>query len=158
MDKYVVTKDEITAYEGTQKAHYLNPKARRINKSLGDLTGLTGFGIHIIEVNPGDDTTVLHVHHHEDGVYVLEGQAQATIGDAVVTLGRGDFVGYRAGGLAHKLKNSGSGVLKCIVVGGCLTHDVADYPELNKRLYRNPGLNWNLVDTENISEPDAGKK
>ena len=48
MDKYVISSDEIAELEGTPKSHYLNPKARRINKSLGDLTGLTGFGIHII--------------------------------------------------------------------------------------------------------------
>ncbi|MFT4582139.1 MAG: putative cupin superfamily protein [Gammaproteobacteria bacterium] len=131
MEKYVVTRDEIAALEGTQKSHYLNPKARRINKSLGDLTGLTGFGIHIIEVNPGDETTELHVHHHEgECVYILEGEAQACIGHEVVTVYPGDFVGYRAGGLAHKLKNSGTRVLKCIVVGERSTHDGADYPEL----------------------------
>ncbi|MDA0823243.1 MAG: cupin domain-containing protein [Proteobacteria bacterium] len=159
MEKYVITSDEIAALEGTPKSHYLNPMARRINKSLGDLTGLTGFGIHIIEVNPGDETTELHVHHHEDEcVYVLEGEAQAHIGDEIVTLNPGDFVGYRAGGLAHKLINSGSSVLKCIVVGERLAHDVADYPALNKRLYRNPGLSWNLVNIEDISEPNAGKK
>ena len=134
----------------------MNPQARRINRSLGDLTG---FGFHLIEVNPGDDTTELHKHYHGDEcVYVLEGEAQTTLGQDVVNLGRGDFVGYRAGGLPHKLTNSGTSVLKCIVVGQRLDHDVADYPDLNKRLYRNPEMPRNLVDIGDVSEPQAGKK
>lgn len=159
MEKYVLKKAEIDASQGTEKSHYLNPNARRINRSLGDWTGLIGFGFHLIEVSPGDETTELHTHYHEDEcVYVLEGEAQATVGPDIFTLSAGDFVGYRAGGLAHKLKNVGTSVLKCIVVGQRLEHDVADYPDLNKRLFRNPGTSWNLVDIDHISEPQAGKK
>ena len=47
MEKYVVTREEVEAYEGIAKTHFLNENAKRINKSLGDLTGLTGFGFHI---------------------------------------------------------------------------------------------------------------
>ncbi|MFP6781508.1 MAG: cupin, partial [Gammaproteobacteria bacterium] len=81
-----------------------------------------------------------------------------TLGQDVVNLGPRDFVGYRAGGLPHKLTNSGTSVLKCIVVGQRLDHDVADYPDLNKRLYRNPEMPRNLVDIGDVSEPQAGKK
>lgn len=159
MEKYVISKEEIEAYEGVEKTHFLNPNARRINKSLGDLTGLSGFGFHIIEIQPGYESTELHLHYHEDEcVYILEGEAEATIGDRHYNVKAGDFIGYRAGGEAHKLKNNGNSVLKCIVVGQRLEHDVGDYPRLKKRIYRNQGLKWNLVDLENIEEPIAGKK
>jgi len=39
METYVLTKAEIEACEGTEKSHYLKPQARRIDRSLGDLTG-----------------------------------------------------------------------------------------------------------------------
>lgn len=159
MEKYVISKEEIEAYEGVEKTHFLNPNARRINKSLGDLTGLSGFGFHIIEIQPGYESTELHLHYHEDEcVYILEGEAEATIGDRHYNVKAGDFIGYRAGGEAHQLKNNGNSVLKCIVVGQRLEHDVGDYPRLKKRIYRNQGLKWNLVDLENIEEPIAGKK
>ncbi|WP_088240586.1 cupin domain-containing protein [Calothrix rhizosoleniae] len=159
MEKYIITKEEIEEYEGIQKTHFLNQKARRLNKSLGDLTGLTGFGFHLIEIQPGDESTELHMHYHEDEcVYILEGEAEATIGDNKYLVKAGDFIGYRAGGEPHTLINSGSSLLKCIVVGQRLDHDVGDYPKLNKRIYRNKGLKWNLVDIENIDEPTAGKK
>lgn len=159
MDKYIITKEEIEEYEGIQKTHFLNDNARRLNKSLGDLTGLTGFGFHLIEIQPGYESTELHMHYHEDEcVYILEGEAEATIGDNKYSVKAGDFIGYRAGGEPHKLKNSGSSLLKCIVVGQRLGHDVGDYPKLKKRIYRHQGLKWNLVDIENIDEPTAGKK
>lgn len=159
MDKYVVSAEEIAAMPGLAKTHFLNTNAKRANKSLGDLTGLEAIGFHIIEVEPGHETTELHVHHHEEEcVYVLEGQAQATIGTDVVTVYAGDFIGYRAGGEAHALKNIGETLLRCIVVGQRLPGDVADYPRLGKRLFRAPGLKWNLVDVGNISEPQAGRK
>ncbi len=159
MEKYLLTREEIEAMTGLSKTHFLNDRAQRINKSLGDLTGLTGIGFHIIEVQAGFQTTETHKHYYEDEcVYVLEGEAEALIGDERHPIKTGDFIGYRAGGLAHTITNTGSGVLRCIVVGQRLAHDVGDYPEQNKRLYRQQGMPWNLVDMDAISEPVAGKK
>jgi len=60
-------------------------------------------------MEPGYESTELHRHHHEDEcVYILDGEAEATVGD---------FLGYRAGGEPHKIKNVGNSVLRCIVVG-----------------------------------------
>jgi len=159
MDTYMVNVDEITAMRGLAKTHFLNANAKRINKSLGDLTGLQAIGFNIIEVEPDHETTETHVHHcEEECVYVLEGQAQASIGTQIMTVTAGDFIGHRAGGEAHALKNTGDTLLRCIVVGQRLTGDVADYPRLGKRLFRAPGLQWNLLDVDKISEPQVGRK
>lgn len=158
-EKYIVPSTEIAEMAGLKKSHFLNANAQRTNKSLGDMVGLTGFGFHIIEVEPDHETTEHHVHHHEDEcVYVLAGEATAVIGDDEVSIGPGDFLGYRKGGLAHSIKNTGSQTLRCIVVGERLPHDVGDYPRLGKRIYRNAGLKWNLVDHKDIEEPTAGAK
>ncbi len=158
-DTYLVRAEEIEAMEGLRKTHFLNDNAARVNKSLGDLAGLTGFGFHIIEVEPGRETTELHVHRYEDEcVYVLAGAATATIGEASFAIRAGDFIGYRKGGLAHTIVNTGAETLRCIVVGERLAHDVADYPRLAKRVYRNDGLKANVVDHAAIDEPDIGAK
>ena len=82
MTSYIVTKAEIEAMEGLDKSHFLNDNAKRNNKSLGDLTGLTGLGFHIIEVPPGAESTEHHAHHYEDEcVYILSGKATSVIGD-----------------------------------------------------------------------------
>lgn len=153
-DTYLITAGEIETLKGQSKVHFLNPNAKRLNKSLGDLTGLTGLGFHIIEVQPGDETTEYHVHHFEDeAVFVLNGTATATIGDQDHPIGPGDFLGYRAGGLAHTIINTGAEVLRLIVVGQRLPHDVGDYPKKRKRIWRNPGLPWDVADLDNVENP-----
>lgn len=78
--EYIVSKERIEEMEGLDKTHFLNQNAKRINKSLGDLAGLTKLGFHIIEVEPGRDSTEYHAHHSEDEcVYILSGEATVTI-------------------------------------------------------------------------------
>lgn len=157
--EYLITANQIKEMEGLHKVHFLNSNAVRINKSLGDRTGITGLGFHIIEVEVGRDTTEHHSHFHEDEcVYVLEGNATAYIGDQAYAIGPGDFLGYPKGGQAHSIRNTGTEILRCIVVGQRLAQDVADYPRLKKRIYRNVGMPWNLVDHAAIEEPKAGAK
>jgi uncharacterized cupin superfamily protein len=140
--------------EGLRKTHFLNTNAQRTNKYLGDLTGLTGFGFHIIEVEPSREPTEFHVHQFEDEcVYVLSGTGTVYLGDEAFEVAAGDFVGYRAGGLAHSMTNTGSEVLRCIVVGGRLARDIGDYPNKGKRIYRNAGQPWELVYFEYIVRP-----
>ncbi|WP_343565008.1 cupin domain-containing protein [Kiloniella sp. b19] len=159
MKGYILTKTDIASMEGTKKVHFMNNKARRTNWSLGDLTGLKGLGFHIIEVPPGAWSTEKHVHYFEDEcLYILSGQAEATIGDEVFDVSEGDFIGYRAGGLPHSLYNSGSEVLRCIVVGQRLAHDVADYTDRGQRIFRNEGMDWNLVPHDALAKPEAGEK
>lgn len=160
-DTYLLTRADIDAMPGVRKTHFLNPNAQRMNKSLGDAAGLTGFGFHLIEVQPGHDTTEHHVHHHEDEcVYILSGTATAYIGDQAHPVGPGDFLGYRKGGLAHSLRNTGTEVLRCLVVGDRLPHDVGDYPHQGKRIYRNQDMPWALVDHDHVQElgGSVGKK
>lgn len=158
-DVYLVKADEIAAMEGLSKSHFLNDNAQRVNKSLGDVTGLTGIGFHIIEVEPGHETTEFHRHYHEDEcVYVLSGTATARIGEDEHDIGPGDFIGYRKGGAAHAILNTGTETLRCIVVGERLSHDVGDYPDKGKRIYRQAGMPWNLVDIDAITEPKGGAK
>ena len=158
-EKYLLRAAEIAEMAGIAKTHFLNANARRINKSLGDLTGLTGLGFHIIEVQPGHESTEFHKHYHEDEcTYVLSGQGTVTLGDETVAIGPGDFIGYRAGGLPHTMQATGTEPLVCIVVGERRQHDVGDYPRQGKRIYRQAGLPWNLVSHEFIEEPHGGGK
>ncbi|MDD1794006.1 cupin domain-containing protein [Enterovibrio makurazakiensis] len=159
MSDYIVKKDKIESMEGITKTHFLNPNAVRTNKSLGDLVGLTGIGFHIVEIEPTYESTQYHVHYFEDEcVYVLSGSAEVTIGEEAFPVAEGDFIGYPAGGLPHTMVNTGDTTLRCIVVGQRLAHDEADYPRLNKRIFRNQGRPWQVVDIDTIDFPNAGKK
>lgn len=160
MDGYLLRAATIAAMEGTAKVHFLAPEARRLNRSLGDATGLTGIGIHLIEVQPGDASTAHHLHQHEDeGIYVLSGHATATIGEEDFAIGPGDFIGCRKGGLAHSLRNTGPEVLRCLVMGERLAHDACDYPRHGQRLYPDARLPPRLVPLEAAPlPPTVGKK
>lgn len=163
MNMYPIKSEAIAAMPGVRKTHFRNLNAKRINKSLGDVTGLTGFGFHIIEVAPGDETTEYHLHHHEDEcVFVLNGTGTAGIGDDAHLIGPGGFIGYRKGGLSHSIKNTGTEVLRCIVVGERLSHDMGEYPRQNKRMFRYPGTGMPsyLVDISAVEEVggNVGKK
>ena len=48
---------DIEQLEGVRKVHYLNGAAERLNKSLGDATGLKNIGVHLITVDPGHQST-----------------------------------------------------------------------------------------------------
>lgn len=152
-DRYLVKAAEIAQMDGMQKVHFLNPNAQCVNKSLGDVTGLSDFGFHIMEVAPSHDSTEPHFHYREDEcVYILSGQAIATVGDETFTVSAGDFLGYRKGGLPHGLRNIGDEVLRCIIVGARGDTDIVDYPDKAKRMFRTKGLDWNVMDQADIKD------
>ncbi len=151
--KLLLKAGDIENMAGERKTHFLNPNAVRINKSLGDAVGLQHIGVHLIYVEPGRDTTEYHKHHYEEEcLYVLSGQGVAVIDGAHYPIAQGDFVGFPANHAAHCITNNGAETLVCLVAGQRLEQDVADYPKLGKRLYRNSG-EWNLVDVADISNP-----
>lgn len=141
---------DIEKLAGKSKTHFLNPQAIRDNKSLGDAVGLKNLGVHVITVTPGDYSTEFHAHYYEEEcIYVLSGKGKATLGARNYRIGPGDFIGCPTNGVAHDMFNDGDEPLVCLVFGQRCAQDVADYPRLNKRLYRNNG-HWDLVDHEAI--------
>ncbi len=150
--KHIIKADEIANMQGEQKTHLLNPNAVRRNKSLGDALGLKNIGVHIIEVEPGRATTEYHKHYYEEEcVYILSGKATATIEGGKTVVEKGDFLGFPIDGAAHDILNDGDDTLVCLVMGQRLAQDISDYPNLNKRLYRNSG-NWEMVDIADIEK------
>lgn len=157
-DRYHIPADEIARIPAKARTHFLNDHARRLEKSLGAMTGLSEIDFCLVEVAPGDETTEHHKHYHEEEcIYVLEGEGTARIGSDSHAVGEGDFIGFRKSGLAHSLKNTGSGVLRCIIVSQRKEHDVSDYPRKGKRLFRNKDLTWNMVDVTVIDRPFGAK-
>jgi uncharacterized cupin superfamily protein len=149
--------EDIARLEGTRKVHFLQPDAIRIDKSLGDATGLTRIGVHLITVAPGDTSTEFHAHHHEEEcVYVLSGFGSATIGERTVRIGPGDFLAFPTNGVAHDLVNTGDEPLTCLVMGQRLPADVVDYPRRGRRLYRYDG-NWDLAEVATLEHPERGR-
>jgi len=149
----VLTSQQIKEMKGEERVHFLNPNAERIRKSIGDKVGLSKIGVHIVYVEPGKDSTEYHKHYNEEEcIYVLSGKGTLRIEGEDLPFEKGDFVGFPADTAAHDLKNTGNETLVILVMGQRLDQDVADYPEKNKRLYRNNGK-WDLVDLSNVVDP-----
>ena len=142
----------IAAMEGERRVHFVNPKAVRSTKSLGDAAALKNLGVHMMTVAPGDRSSEFHCHRYEDeAIYVLSGRGTAVIGDEPYKIGPGDFLGFPGGGPAHETINDGGEPLVCLVIGQRLAQDVVDYPRAGKRLYRNSGQR-DMVDFPNIQK------
>lgn len=157
-ETYLLTSDVIASMRPKVKKHFLNENALRSERSLAQATGLEEIDFTIVDVAPGDESTEHHKHYHEEEcIYVLEGEGVARVGSESHAVKSGDFIGCRAGGLAHSLKNTGTKPLRCILVSQRKNHDVADYPRLSKRLFRNKNLTWNMVDTHVIDRPFGSK-
>lgn len=134
--------------------HPLNAAAKRRTLSLGDATGLTGIGVHLNFIAPGDETTELHSHECLDEfIYILSGTGTLYLDDAEYELEPGDFVGFPARGPAHAMKNNGTVELVYLVGGGRPDFDVCNYPRIGKRLYvikRPEGRTGEFVDLKHI--------
>ncbi|TCW83013.1 cupin [Burkholderia sp. SRS-46] len=127
---------DIENMEATRAVHALNPNAVRLRKSVGDLTGLTQLGVHLITLMPGHESAEYHRHlYEEECVYVLSGTGTVTIGEQQAGIAPGDFLGFARGGDAHTVQNTGDAPLVLFVAGQRLEHDVCDYPRAGKRLY-----------------------
>ena len=144
--------EAIARMEGLRRVHQLNSAAIRLDKSLGDETGLRNIGIHLITIAPGDKSTELHSHkYEEEAIYVLSGHGSEIMGDTKQKVGPGDFIAFPAGGLAHETVNDGTEPLVCLVIGQRLVQDVVDYPRMGKRLYRNSGQR-DMVDIAQVEK------
>jgi uncharacterized cupin superfamily protein len=134
--KELLTAKDIEAMSAVTSVHTLNSNAVRLRKTVGDVTGLTQLGAHIITLMPGHESSEYHRHlYEEECAYVLSGSGQVLIDDQAHEIGVGDFLGFPRQGVAHVMTNTGSTPLTFLVVGQRLEQDVCDYPHKGVRLY-----------------------
>jgi uncharacterized cupin superfamily protein len=155
--QYLLKAADIDSMEGELITHFLNPNAIRFNKSLGQATGMSEMGVHMIYVEPGKDSTEYHKHlYEEECIYIISGTGKLTIEGDVFSVSKGDFVGLPANQVAHELFNNSTETLVCLVMGQRLKHDIADYPNKEKRIYRyslSGKGNADVVEHKNITHP-----
>lgn len=136
----LLTADAIAKMKEMRRVHWLDARAVRNTRSLGDAVGMTDLGIHLVRVNPGDHTTVYHTHYgDEEFVYILAGHGVAEIGGRKFKVGPGDFMGFTAPSLPHAMTNPFRAELVYLVGGTRKPFDVSEYPRLRKRAYKFAG-------------------
>lgn len=103
----------------------------RDKRPLGDLFGLTNFGVNHTRLAPGGWSALRHAHGMQDEfVYILEGEATLVTDSGETLLKPGMCAGFKAGtGDAHHLVNRSKQDLVFLEVGDRTAGDTVEYPD-----------------------------
>jgi len=88
----------------------------------------------MVELDPGKTAWPFHFHRaNEEAIYVLAGVGTLRLGSERLRVRTGDYVAMPIGAdHAHQLTNTGSEVLRYLVVSTMVTPDVCVYPDSGK--------------------------
>jgi uncharacterized cupin superfamily protein len=105
--------------------------SKREKRPLGDVFGLTVFGVNLTTLKPGGMSALRHAHTRQDEfVYVLEGEPTLVTNSGETPLTPGMCAGFKAGtGDAHHLVNRTSKDVVYLEIGDRGTGDEAAYPD-----------------------------
>lgn len=112
--------------------HHLHTRARE-KRALGDLAGLTQFGVNMTTLPPGTWSALPHWHACEDEfVYVVAGHPTLIYGETEEVLSPGDCVGFKAGEeIGHCLQNRTESDVHILEIGSRIDGERAYYPGLD---------------------------
>lgn len=104
--------------------------AGRVKHPLGDLFGLSHFGVNLTRLAPGSVSALNHAHTLQDEfIYVLAGFPTLVLGEQEVQLEPGMCAGFKAGtGVGHHLENRTETEAVYLEVGDRMAGDTVSYP------------------------------
>lgn len=104
--------------------------AGRTKHPLGDLFGLTNFGVNLTRLAPGSVSALNHAHTRQDEfIYVIAGRPMLVLGEREVQLEPGMCAGFKAGtGVGHHLENRGETEVVYLEIGDRSAGDAVGYP------------------------------
>jgi len=105
--------------------------AGRVRRPLGDLFGLTNFGVNLTRLPPGGASALRHTHSREDEfIYILEGEPVLVTNTGETALRPGMCAGFKGGdGNAHHLLNRTMRDVVYLEVGDRNPGDTVVYPD-----------------------------
>jgi uncharacterized cupin superfamily protein len=102
----------------------------RQKRPLGDLFGLTHFGVNLTRLVPGAISALRHAHSAQDEfIYILEGEPVLVTDAGETALKPGMCAGFKAGGDAHHLVNRTARDVIYLEVGDRSMPDDVRYPD-----------------------------
>jgi uncharacterized cupin superfamily protein len=105
----------------------------REKAALGNVAGLTQFGVNLTRLKPGTASALRHWHENEDEfVFVIEGELVLIEDDGEVLLKPGDAAGFKAGvPNGHHLINKTNRDAVYLEVGTRAPREHAHYPDVD---------------------------
>ncbi|MFN6541397.1 MAG: cupin domain-containing protein [Nostoc sp. EkiNYC01] len=134
----------------TKPSNYPEPFASRMvgreKHPLGDLFGLTNFGVNLTRLAPNAVSALRHAHTLQDEfIYILEGHPTLHTDEGRTQLSPGMCAGFKAGtGNAHHLINETREDVLYLEIGDRTPHDVGSYPDDDLMASLENGL-WKFV-------------
>ena len=119
----------------TKPSNYPEPFASRMagreKRPLGDLFGLTNFGVNLTRLAPGGSSALRHAHTKQDEfVYILQGNPTLHTDEGRTRLAPGMCAGFKAGtGNGHCLINETQRDVLYLEVGDRTPGDEGSYPD-----------------------------
>ncbi len=103
----------------------------RVRRPLGDLFGLTNFGVNLTRLPPGGMSALRHTHSREDEfIYILEGEPVLATNAGETQLSPGICAGFKAGSRdAHHLLNRTMRDVVYLEIGARNAGDTVIYPD-----------------------------
>lgn len=103
----------------------------RDKKALGNVFGLTNFGVNLTRLAPGAISALRHAHAIQDEfVYILQGHPTLHTNEGAAVLSPGMCAGFKAGtGNAHRLTNDSGEDVVYLEIGDRSAGDEATYPD-----------------------------
>ena len=122
-----------TAPPRTKPSNYPAPFAAlmdgRVKRPLGDLFGLTSFGVNHVTLPPGAVSALFHRHAVQDEwIHVLSGELVLLHDAGETLLGAGMCAGFPKNGSAHQLVNRSGQAATYLEVGDRQPGDTVTYP------------------------------
>jgi uncharacterized cupin superfamily protein len=110
----------------------------REKAALGNVAGLTQFGVNLTRLKPDAASALRHWHENEDEfVYVVEGELVLIEDDGETLLRMGDAAGFKAGvPNGHQLINKTNRDAVYLEVGTRAPSEHAHYPDVDLDLVR----------------------
>ena len=120
--------------------------AKRVKRPLGDLFGLTTFGVNLTTLAPGAESALLHRHGKQDElVYILDGEPTLVTDDGEVALRPGMCAGFPANGRAHQLVNRTDASVVYLEIGDRSAGDDVTYPNDDLQAALGPEGQWTFA-------------
>ena len=129
----------------TKPSNYPEPfasqMAGRIKRQLGDVFGLSNFGVNLTVMVPGSTSALRHSHSRQDEfIYILEGSPTLVTESGKTQLGPGMCAGFKAGeGGGHQLANRSNDVVVYLEIGDRTAGDSVFYPDDDIEAYLENG-------------------
>jgi len=105
--------------------------AGRVKQPLGELFGLTNFGVNLTRMAPGAVSALRHAHSKQDEfIYILQGYPVLHTDAGETRLAPGMCAGFKAGtGDGHQLSNPTSEEVVYLEIGDRTAGDEVSYPD-----------------------------